>query len=76
MKDLFGILVIANAINHVLLVSAQIIKIVNVKKRLVDKLAEECNETIDEEKLTLAENENSYKRKSCILYIVLFSIFL
>ena len=45
------------------------------KKRLVDKLAEECNETIDEEKLTLIENGNSYKRKSCILYIVLFSIF-
>ena len=46
------------------------------KKRLVNKLVEECNETIDEEKkLTPAENENNYKHNSCILYIVLFSIF-
>ena len=47
----------------------------NGKKKLVDKLIDKCNETINEEKLTPAENENSYKRKSCILYIVLFSIF-
>ena len=49
------------------------------KKRLVNKLVEECNETIDEVKLTkitLAKNENSYKCNSCILYIVLISIFL
>ena len=49
----------------------------NCKKRLVNKLVE-CSETIDEMKLTkitLAENENSYKCNSCILYIVLFSIF-
>ena len=48
------------------------------KKRLVNKLVEECNETIDEVKLTkitLAENEKSYKSNSSILYIVLFSIF-
>ena len=46
---------------------------------MVNKLVEECNETIDEVKLTkitLAENENSYKCNSCILYIVLFSILL
>ena len=40
---------------------------------LVNKLIDECNETIDEVKL--AENQNSYKCNSCILYIVLFSIF-
>ena len=40
---------------------------------MVNKLVEECNETTDEVKLT--ENENSYKCNSCILYIVLFSIF-
>ena len=48
------------------------------RKRLVNKLVEEYNKTIDEVKLTkitIAENENSYKHKSCILYIVLFSIF-
>ena len=46
------------------------------KKMLVNKL--ECNETIDEVKLTkitIAENENSYKHNSYIVYIVLFSIF-
>ena len=43
------------------------------KKRLVNKLVEECNETTDEVKLT--ENENIYKCNSCILYIVLFSMF-
>ena len=41
------------------------------RKRLVDKLVEECNESIDEEVEILDKNENS----SCILYIVLFSIF-
>ena len=53
-------------------------KIVNVKKRLVNKLVGECNETIHEVKLikiTLAESENRYKYNSCILYIALFSIF-
>ena len=53
-------------------------KTVYVKKRLLNKLIDECNESIDEVKLikiTLAENENNYKHNSCILYIVLFSIF-
>ena len=40
---------------------------------MANKLIDEYNETIDEVKL--AENENSYKCNSCILYIVLFSIF-
>ena len=45
---------------------------------MADKLVEECNETVDEVKLTkitLAENESKSKCNSCILYIVLFSIF-
>ena len=49
------------------------------KKRSVNKLIDECNETTDEVKLieiTLAENQISYKHKFCILYIVLFSILL
>ena len=48
------------------------------RKRLVNKLIDKCNETTDEVKLTkitIAENENSYKHKFCILHIVLFSIF-
>ena len=43
------------------------------RKRFVDKLADECDENIDEEVKILDNNEN--KCKSCILYIVPFSIF-
>ena len=42
---------------------------------MANKLVDECNETIEEEKLTPAENANNYKHNSCILYIVLFSVF-
>ena len=48
------------------------------RKKLVDKLVDECNETIKEVKLAkiaLAENENSYKCSSCTVYTVLFWIF-
>ena len=44
---------------------------------MLNKLIDECNETIDEvnvNKITFAENENSYKCNSSILYIVLFLI--
>ena len=47
------------------------------RKKLVDKLLEECTETNNEVKLakiTLCENENKHKRISCTLYIVLFSM--
>ena len=48
------------------------------RKRLLDKLVEECGENVDEAKLTemaLAKNENHYKSSSCVVYIVLFWIF-
>ena len=48
------------------------------RKKLVDKLVDECTESIEEVKLakiTYAENENSYKCSSCTVYTVLFSIF-
>ena len=48
------------------------------RKRLVDKLADECDETIEEVKpaiITLAENENSYKCSSYTVYFVLLWIF-
>ena len=48
------------------------------RKKLVDKLVDECAETVEEVKLakiTLAENENSYKCSSCTVYTVLFWIF-
>ena len=52
-------------------------KIVKCRKKLLDKLVEECTESNNEVKLakiTPAENENKHKRSSCTLCIVLFSI--
>ena len=43
------------------------------RKRQVDKLVDECTENIDEEVKILDKNES--RCSSCILYIVLFSIF-
>ena len=48
------------------------------RKKLVDKLVEECTENIKETKLvekTTAKNENKHKCSPCTVYIVLFSIF-
>ena len=42
------------------------------RKRLVDKLVEECNEIVEEVKIV---SENKNKCSSCILHIVLFLIF-
>ena len=47
------------------------------RKKLVDKLVEECTENVKEEKITeitSCQNENKHKCSSCTLYIVLFSI--
>ena len=49
----------------------------NCRKKIVDKLVEECTKTVEEVKLakiTLAENENKHKYSLCTLYIVLFSV--
>ena len=53
-----------------------------MQKKLVDKLIDECTETIEEVKLakiTIFENENENKYSSCRVYIVLmievFTIF-
>ena len=53
-------------------------KIVSAEKKLVDKLVDQCAEIVEEvkpAKITLAENENSYKYSSCLVYTVLFWIF-
>ena len=45
------------------------------RKRLIDKLVNECTKNVEEVKpaiITLAENENSYKCSSFIMYTVLF----
>ena len=49
-----------------------------MQKTVVVPLIEECTETVEEVKLakiTLAENENSYKCSSCTVYIVLMVVF-
>ena len=48
------------------------------RKRLTNKLVEECTENIEETSLveiTSDKKENKHKRRSCTMYIVLFSIF-
>ena len=43
------------------------------RKKIADKLIDECTETIEEVKLaniTIAENKNNYKYGSCNVYIV------
>ena len=48
-----------------------------MQKKLVNKLAEECVENIEEIKIAKvisAENENKHKCSSSTLYIVLFSL--
>ena len=48
------------------------------RKKLVDKLVDECTENVEEVKLakiTLAENENSSTCSSCTVYTVLLWIF-
>ena len=47
------------------------------RKKLADKLVDECSEAVKEvkqAKITLGENENKYKCSSCRLHVVLFSI--
>ena len=44
------------------------------RKKLVDKLVEECTENIDDEEIA-SKNEHKNESSSCTLYIVLFSIF-
>ena len=48
-----------------------------MQKKLVDKLTDECTETIEEVKLaeiTIFENENENKYGSCKVYIVLMIV--
>ena len=45
---------------------------------MINKLVDECTETVEEVKramITFAENENSYKCSSCTVYTVLFWMF-
>ena len=47
------------------------------RKKLVDKLVDECAETVEEVKIAkiiLVENQNKYKCSTCTLYIVLMIV--
>ena len=44
------------------------------RKKLVDKLVEECTENIEETKLVENENKHENRCSSCTVYIVLFSL--
>ena len=47
------------------------------REKLVDKLVDECAETVEEvkiPKITLVKNENKGKCSSCMLYIVLMIV--
>ena len=78
-KDLFGILVIECECDKACEVGEYLdYENCRCRKKLVDKLVDEYNETAEEvkrAKITLAENENSYKCSSCTVYTVLFWIF-
>ena len=57
--------------------SCDIGEYLDCRKKLVDKLVEECTKNIEETRLvekTSAKNKNKHKCSSCTLYIVLFSI--
>ena len=53
------------------------------RKKIIDKLIEECSENIDENKMLhnetlniISSSDNNKTSNSCIVYIVLFSAFL
>ena len=60
-----------------MLVNIWIIQICKRRKKLADKLIDDCTETIEETKLvniTFIENENNYECRSCIFYVVLMTV--
>ena len=63
------LIVNVNMISHVMCLDYENCK---CRKRLVDKLADECHENIDGVKIV---SESKNKCNSCIFYIVLFPIF-
>ena len=76
-KRLFGILVIVsvNVIKRVMLLDIDY-ENCNCRKKLVDKLIDECAETAEVKlaKITLAENKNTHKCNSCTFCIVLMIV--
>ena len=76
-KDLFGILVIENVNSIKVVILVNIYENCKCRKKLVDKLIDECTKTIEEVKLaeiTPFENENNDEYNSCRVYIVLMIV--
>ena len=81
-KDLFGILVIECECDKSCDIGEYLYyKNCMCRKKIIDKLIEECSESINENKMlynetldiiSSSDNKTSY---SCIVYIVLFSVF-
>ena len=65
---------IVNVINYVILVEYLDYKNCKCRKKIVDKLVEECSENIDRNEMTVNDYENVCN--SCTIYIVLLVIFL
>ena len=78
MKNLFGIVVIANVINHVT-ITREYLDYENCKcrKNLIDKLVEECSENIDGNEMIYNTTLNDYEKvcNYCTIYIVIFVMF-
>ena len=71
------VIVNVNAIKHVMWVSIPDYKNCKCRKKLTDKLIDDCTKTIENTKLvniTFTENENNFECDSCIVYVVLMSV--
>ena len=78
MKNLFGILVIANVTNHVTIIREYLdYENCKCRKNLVDKLVEECSEKTDGCEMIYNKTLNDYEKvcNYCTIYIVIFVIF-
>ena len=71
-KDLFGILVIVSVGEYL------DYKNCKCRKRIIDKLVEECSKSIYENETSDIISLNVYKKacNSCMVYMVLFVVFL
>ena len=74
-RDVFGIPGIAsvNVINHAMLVSILDYENFKCRKRLVDKLVKECNENIEEAKLTKVACKFQHVNE-CVCFYTVFIV--
>ena len=82
-NDLFGILVIVSECDKSCDIGEYLdYKNCNCRKKVIDKLVEECSEDIDgnemlyNETLDIISSSDNKTFDSCVVYIILFSVFL